>query len=132
VVTSTIVFEGAGRLQEYVGGYDDWLMQRPMKSPQPEITSKDEKQKRERPIKEKKKLSYKESRELEGLPLRIEGLEEEKDLLLATLNDPAFQIGTDARTIHTTYDKLEALEKELEEAYRRWDELEELAAKYTT
>ena len=132
VVTSTIVFEGAGRLQEYVGGYDDWLMQRPMKEPQVEITLKDEKQKRERPIKEKKKLSYKESRELEGLPLRIEGMEEEKNLLLTTLNDPAFQVGTDARTIHATNDKLEALEKELEEAYRRWDELEELAAKFNT
>jgi ATP-binding cassette subfamily F protein uup len=130
VVTSTIVFEGAGHLQEYVGGYDDWLMQRPMKAPQPEITSKDEKQKKERTIKEKKKLSYKESRELDGLPLRIEGLEEEKNHLSATLNDPAFQIGTDAETIHATNDKLEALEKELEEAYRRWDELEELAAKY--
>jgi ATP-binding cassette subfamily F protein uup len=131
-VSSTIVFEGAGHLQEYVGGYDDWLMQRPMKAPQPEITLKDEKQKKERPIKEKKKLSYKESRELEGLPARIEGLEEEKNLLLTTLNDPAFQVGTDTMTIHATNDKLEALEKELEEAYLRWDELEELAAKYNT
>ena len=132
VVTSTIVFEGAGHLQEYVGGYDDWLMQRPIKTTQTVVVLADEKQKKERPIKEKKKLSYKESRELEGLPLSIEGLEEEKNLLLATLNDPAFQVGTDAKAIHAMNDKLEALEKELEEAYRRWDELEELAAKYTT
>jgi ABC transport system ATP-binding/permease protein len=131
VVTSTIVFEGAGRLQEYVGGYDDWLMQRPIKAT-PLVVLTDEKQKKERPIKEKKKLTYKESRELEGLPPRIEGLEEEKDLLLATLNDSAFQVGTDARAIHAANDKLEALEKELEEAYRRWDELEEQAAKYNT
>ena len=132
VVTSTIVFEGAGHLQEYVGGYDDWLMQRPMKANPPIIVLTDEKQKKERPLKEKKKLSYKESRELEGLPARIEGLEEEKDLLIATLNDPAFQVGSDARTIHATNDKLEALEKELEEAYLRWDELEELYAKFNT
>jgi ATP-binding cassette subfamily F protein uup len=132
VVTSTIVFEGAGHLQEYVGGYDDWLMQRPMKATPPVVILTDEKQKKERPIKEKKKLSYKEMRELEGLPLRIEGMEEEKNLLFATLNDPAFQVGTDARTIHATNDKLEALEKELEEVYLRWDELEELAAKFNT
>jgi ATP-binding cassette subfamily F protein uup len=132
VVTSTIVFEGAGHLQEYVGGYDDWLMQRPMKANPPIIVLTDEKQKKERPLKEKKKLSYKESRELEGLPARIEGLEEEKDLLIATLNDPAFQVGRDARTIHAMNDKLEALEKELEKAYLRWDELEELYAKFNT
>jgi ATP-binding cassette subfamily F protein uup len=132
VVTSTIVFEGEGHLQEYVGGYDDWLMQRPMKTTPPVMVLTDEKQKKERPLKEKKKLSYKESRELEGLPQRIEGLEEEKDLLFATLNDPAFQVGSDARTIHATNDKLEALEKELEEAYLRWDELEELYAKLNT
>jgi ATP-binding cassette subfamily F protein uup len=132
VVTSTIVFEGAGHLQEYVGGYDDWLMQRPMKTTPPVMVLTDEKQKKERPLKEKKKLSYKESRELEGLPLRIEGLEEEKDLLFATLNDPVFQVGSDARTIHAANDKLEALEKELEEAYLRWDELEELYAKFNT
>jgi ABC transport system ATP-binding/permease protein len=132
VVTSTIVFEGGGCLQEYVGGYDDWLIQRPMKTPQIEVASKVEKQKKERSIQEKKKLSFKESRELEGLPLRIEGLEEEKNLLFETLNDPVYQVGTDARAIHATNDKLEALEKELEEAYRRWDELEELAVKYNT
>jgi ATP-binding cassette subfamily F protein uup len=132
VVTSTIVFEGAGHLQEYVGGYDDWLMQRPMKANPPVIVLTDEKQKKERPLKEKKKLSYKESRELEGLPARIEGLEEAKDLLIATLNDPAFQVGSDARTIHAMNDKLEALEKELDEAYLRWDELEELYAKFNT
>ncbi len=130
VVTSTIVFEGAGHLQEYVGGYDDWLMQRPIKATQPVVVLADEKPKKERPTKEKKKLTYKESRELEGLPLRIEGLEKEKDLLLTTLNDPAFQVGTNATVIHAANDKLEALEKELEEAYRRWDELEELAEKF--
>ncbi len=115
-----------------MGGYDDWLMQRPMKATPSVVVLADEKQKKERPIKEKKKLSFKELRELEGLPLRIERLEEEKNLLLATLNDPAFQVGTDARTIHATNDKLEALEKELEEAYLRWDELEELYAKFNT
>jgi ABC transport system ATP-binding/permease protein len=131
VVTSTIVFEGTGHLHEYVGGYDDWLIQRPMKATPP-VALTSEKQKKERPIREKKKLTYKESRELEGLPLRIEDLEGEKNLLLETLNNPAFQISKDARAIHSMNDKLEALEKELEEAYHRWDELEELAAKYTT
>ncbi len=130
VVTSTIVFEGAGLLQEYVGGYDDWLSQRPEKEPPAKAAAKEARQKRERPARPKDKLSFKEMKELEGLPQSIEALEEEMKLLVATLNDPAFQVGNDAKTIHAASDRLEALEKELDEAYRRWQELEELSALY--
>ena len=126
VVTSTIAFEDDGKVQEYVGGYDDWLRQRPV------ITepAKVEKSKKERPVKEKTKLSYKEARELEELPHRLDSLEKEKNLLIATLNDADYQIKNDARTIIAANDKLEELEHELDEAYRRWEELEELARKF--
>jgi len=133
VVTSTIVFEGEGRLQEYVGGYDDWLRQRKesvelSKSMAPE----EQKQKRVRTPKEKQKLSYKENRELEALPQTIEALEEEKRRLTATINSPEFYVSYDPDKLKTASDRLEALEKELGEAYRRWDELENLAVKFNS
>ena len=125
VVTSTIVFEGDGLVQEYVGGYDDWLRQRPVKAIEQRRGAGTDKP-RPRP-REKKKLSFKEMRELESLPRRIEDLEAEHADLVAALNDPAFQTGSDARRIHAADQRREAVENELEEAYRRWLELEELS-----
>jgi ATP-binding cassette subfamily F protein uup len=132
VVTSTIVFEGEGRLQEYVGGYDDWLRQGKSSIVASTLTaSKERIPKREKTPKEKQKLSYKESRELEALPQTIEAMEEEKRRLTATLNSPEFYASYDAAKLRATNDRLEVLEKGLNEAYHRWDELENLAAKFS-
>jgi len=125
VVTSTIAFEGDGHLQEYVGGYDDWLRQRkapadPLKSP----ASKEQKPKKGKIPKEKQKLSYKENRELDALPQAIEVMEEEKRRLTATINSPEFYVSYDPDKMRAASDRLEALEKELDKAYHRWDELE--------
>jgi ABC transport system ATP-binding/permease protein len=129
VVTSTVVFEGQGRWQEYVGGYDDWLMQRSAPShPQISPASKEQKQKTKRPPRQKQKLSFKESRELEALPQAIEALEKEKKGLTITLNSPQLYASRDLLKIRSVTDRLEALEKELDAAYHRWDELETLAA----
>jgi ATP-binding cassette subfamily F protein uup len=129
VVTSTIVFEGKGRLQEYVGGYDDWLRQR-MKQDEPlRVGQGDRKQKKGKTPREKQKLSNKETRELEALPLNIEALEEEKRRLLETLNSPAFYVNREVEKISRLNDRLKALEEELEQAYSRWEELESLAEK---
>jgi ATP-binding cassette subfamily F protein uup len=129
VVTSTIVFEGEGQLQEYVGGYDDWLRQRQVMPKPIGIAVKGQKEKKERPPQEKRKLSYKEAQALEYLPQKIEALENEQKLLWEIINDPAFYAGNDAAKVKATNDRLEILEKELEDAYQRWDELEDLAAK---
>ena len=121
-VTNVIAFEGEGRLAEYVGGYDDWLRQRPQL--RPEIAEK--KIPRERPAKERpRKLSFKEKRELEELPHTIEKLEAEQAELQLRLADPAFyrQAGEKVAAAKT---RLEQLEQELETAYGRWQELEEL------
>lgn len=131
VVTSTIVFEGEGNLYEYVGGYDDWLRQRkdrltPLKPP----TSNEQKQKKPRPPREKQKLSFKETKELDALPQAIEALEDEKQRLVATLNSPEFYKGHDLAKIHGANNRLETLEKELDKAYHRWDELESMATKF--
>jgi len=128
VVTSTIVFEGEGRLLEYAGGYDDWLRQRnaPVE-PSKSTASKEQKQRKGKTPKEKQKLSYKESRELQALPQAIEAMEKEKRRLTATLNSPEFYVSYDPDKMKTANDCLKALERELDEAYHRWDELESLA-----
>ena len=131
VVTSTIVFEGKGRLQEYVGGYDDWLRQRTEPDEPLKRAPGDQKPKKGKPPREKQKLSYKETQELETLPLKIETLEGEKQRLLETLNSPEFYVGRDSVEINRANDRLKALEEELEGAYGRWDELESLAAKFS-
>jgi len=131
VVTSTIVFEGKGRLQEYVGGYDDWLRQQTKPDEPLKTAPGDQKQKKGKAPREKQKLTYKETRELEALPLKIETLEEEKQRLLETLNSPAFYASRDMNQINRANDRLKALEDELECAYGRWDELENLAVKFS-
>src|SRR4029079_14919525 len=72
IVTQTIAAEGGGAWKEYVGGYSDWLRQRPSPSGSVELKSKAGREKA------KTKLSYKESRELEALPKEIEALETEQ------------------------------------------------------
>jgi ATP-binding cassette subfamily F protein uup len=132
VVTSTIVFEGGGRLEEYVGGYDDWLRQRPepvMPEAQ-QATARGEKPKTEKTPKEKRKLSFKEARERELLPQTIEALEKEKAEIITALSSPEFYAKGDPTQVTATNARLEALEKKLDEAYGRWEELEQLATKY--
>ncbi|MBW7956884.1 MAG: ATP-binding cassette domain-containing protein [Deltaproteobacteria bacterium] len=118
-VTSTIVFENGG-LNEYVGGYDDWLSQRP-----PAIPEKGgRKERQERPKKEKPlKLSFKEDRELKDLPGRIEALEAEQNSLYAAMADPGFykQGGQKTAEAQTRAGEIEA---ELKALYSRWEELE--------
>ncbi|HOD75832.1 MAG TPA: ATP-binding cassette domain-containing protein, partial [Syntrophorhabdaceae bacterium] len=128
VVTSTIVFEEDGGLREYVGGYDDWLRQANSALAAERTVPKEQKQKKAKAPQEKKRLSFKEARELESLPPLIEALEEEKRQLTETLNSPEFYAGRDLERIRTVNDRWGALEKELNAAYHRWDELEELKA----
>ena len=130
VATSTIVFEGEGRLQEYVGGYDDWLRQRQVMPEPARIMFKEQKEKKERPPQEKRKLSYKEAQALEYLPQNIAALENEQKLLWEIINDPAFYADNNAAKVKATNDRLEVLEKELEDAYQRWNKLADLAAKF--
>jgi len=93
------------------------------------MAPKEQKKRSERPPRQKEKLSYKETRELNILPQTIETLEEEKQRLTRTLNSPELYISRDLTKIRAAHDRLMALEKELDEAYHRWDELESLSAK---
>jgi len=119
-VTSSIVFEGDGRVAEYVGGYSDWLRQRP----QQEETPQERKVTREKPKKERaRKLSFNEKKELEELPARIETLEAEQEELHARLADPEFY-KTAGPQVAGLQQRLRELEAELEQVYERWQELE--------
>jgi len=124
VVTSTLVFEGQGCVGEYVGGYDDWLRQRRL--PEPPVKAEKIKAGRQKPARERRQmLSFKQQRELEALPERIEVLEAEQKSLYQALSDPSFyqQAGDEIARARA---RLEVLEQEIETANRRWEELESL------
>ena len=124
VVTSTLVFEN-GELNSYVGGYQDWLRQRPepvkgktVKSAKPVLEPAPAAPKR-------KKLSYKDQRELEQLPERIEQLEAALEAVQARMSDPAFFKG-DPAEISAAQQQQTELQAELETTFARWDELDQL------
>ncbi|MCM3879065.1 MAG: ATP-binding cassette domain-containing protein [Vicinamibacterales bacterium] len=129
VVTSTLVFEGDGRVQEFVGGYEDWLRQRaepgsvapPAARPAaPKPASKVLTQRASAP---RRKLSYREQKELADLPGRIEALEAEQQRLSLAVAAPDFY-KEPADTIKLTLARLDTLRKQLSEVYARWDELD--------
>ena len=132
VVTSSLVMEGNGRVGDYVGGYTDWLRQRPIaqriaaaaaSSPRltPQVAPKPAAPVAAEPA--KRKLSYKEQRELEQLPGRIEVLDGEIAALTAQIQDPAFY-RQPADAVSAANARLSALQSELEQAYARWQSLE--------
>jgi ATP-binding cassette subfamily F protein uup len=132
VVTSTIAWEGdpafggrPGFWREYEGGYEDWKRQRerarvappaaapaprPAVAPAPAAAAP------------RAKLSYKEQRELDGLPARIEALEAEQKALQAELADPA-TYARDVQAVPALHARHEALEAELLQALERWEAL---------
>ncbi|ANB17066.1 ATP-binding cassette domain-containing protein [Dokdonella koreensis] len=123
VVTSTLVMEGDGRVGEYVGGYSDWLRQRPAARPAAASHPAAVPVAPSRPAPARRKPSYKEQRELEQLPVRIEQLEATLAELAATLAEPAFyQRAADAVAAH--HARLAATQADLDAAYARWAELE--------
>jgi ATP-binding cassette subfamily F protein uup len=123
VVTSTLVFEGDGHVQEYIGGYEDWLRQRRSvvsgSSRTPVVSGFS----RTRSVTSPRKPSYKEQLELEQLPARIEALEVEQRQLQAAVSDADFY-KKPAGEIHETLGRLEELETLLLDAYTRWDALD--------
>jgi ATP-binding cassette subfamily F protein uup len=126
VVTSTLVLEGEGTVGEYVGGYSDWLRQRPAAPaavPAPAAKSTPATAPAPAPAPAKRKLSFKDQRELEQLPARIERLENEIGERTAAMNEPSF-FQQDSATIVQANETLAALQAQLDAAYARWSELE--------
>jgi len=126
VVTSTLAFEGGGRVEEYVGGYEEWLRQRP-------VTSKAEAPARapivpvtpERP-EARRKLSYKEQREFDGLPAAIHALEEEQRELQSRIASGDFY-KEPAHVITQVLARVDEVHQGLLAAMARWDQLDSRA-----
>jgi ABC transport system ATP-binding/permease protein len=126
VVTSTLVFEGSGRVVEYAGGYSDWLDQR-AEAPTEAAPRRPKASRKPAPkAAGPRKLTYAERLELAALPDRIEQLEGERDALQAQMAEPAFyKQGKDG--IAEALARLERTEEELETVFARWGTLEELS-----
>jgi ABC transport system ATP-binding/permease protein len=132
VVTSTLVFEGDGVVKDYIGGYDDWLRQRDSSAaanresqaadstPGSRTTTADSTSK---PGSRPKKLSFKEQKELEQLPKKIEALEAEQHVLHEAMAAASFY-QQDKSMITQTLQRTEVLQQELTAAYQRWESLE--------
>jgi ATP-binding cassette subfamily F protein uup len=126
VVSSTLVLEGEGRVGEYVGGYTDWLRQRPVAAAAIAAAAAKPGLVREAAAPapaSKRKLSFKDQRELEQLPARIEQLETEIAARGEAMNEPAF-CQQDSAAIVKANEAIAALQAELDSAYARWSELD--------
>jgi len=125
VVTSTLVMEGDGRVGEYVGGYSDWLRQRPQAAAPQAVPARTVAPAKPEPAAAaaKRKLGYKEARELELLPARIAALEQQLAALAAQMNDPAFY-QREATAVAAHGAGLAQLQADLDAAYVRWEQLE--------
>ncbi|HGW4637395.1 TPA: ATP-binding cassette domain-containing protein [Acinetobacter baumannii] len=133
VVTSTWVFDGKGGIAEYIGGYQDYLIQRPnervvdQKGDVKKAQAKAEAEKNAAQTNVKKvKLSYKDQRELEQLPAEIEKLENEQAELSDKLADGSWFV-TDADAATKASQRLAEIEELLLEKLERWDELEQMS-----
>jgi ATP-binding cassette subfamily F protein uup len=127
VATSCLVMEGDGRIGEYIGGYSDAVRQsrqasgkpqspvRPASVKAPEVSAV--------ALPAKKKLTYKDARELEALPALIERLESEVASHTERMQQPDFYQQT-ADRINAHAKSLAAVQSELDNAYRRWAELD--------
>ena len=136
VVTSTLVFEGEGKFREYAGGYEDWeRYQRQI----PAANSKAQRNATAKPVaapvkitasQKRRRLSYKEQRELDELPAKIELLEAEQVELHARMASANFYRQSSDK-IAAAVERLEALNRELELHYERWQTLESVAREAT-
>ncbi len=124
VVTGTFVLQGDGKIRDYVGGYDDWLRQRGEPAADTETNGKKPSKEKTPPLKDgPKKRTYKEQKELDALPGRIEQLETALAALHEQMAQPAFYKQDPAAIAKASAD-LRQMENERAVAYARWEQLE--------
>ena len=125
VVTSTLVFEGEGVINGYLGGYDDWLRQRPVQKCSVPREIKKNVVTARNPVRSiVKKLSFKDQRELDQLPTQIEELEGAITEISAQLNQPSFY-ESDRSVTAPVEQRLAGLQQQLNACYARWEFLED-------
>jgi ATP-binding cassette subfamily F protein uup len=120
IVSSTIVMEGEAVIEQYIGGYDDYLRQRSEQLEQ-KNKAKTTTTVANKPKKVQTKLSYKEQQQLNELPRKIEDLENSITTSQEQLSDPTFYQNPDAQNITIELSKMEL---ELEQMYDKWSELD--------
>ncbi|MEK7991754.1 MAG: ATP-binding cassette domain-containing protein [Thiotrichaceae bacterium] len=126
VVTSVFAFEGDAVVNEYVGGYADWLRQRTPVEVDKSTKVEKEPTKVEmlvKPAEKVRKLNYKEQRELDSLPVKIEELETSLAKLQETIASSEFYKKQQAE-VNETLNTMKSVEAELQECYKRWESLE--------
>jgi ATP-binding cassette subfamily F protein uup len=122
VATSTLVFEGHGVVGEYAGGYDDWIRQRQESRQQAQPTEKERKKNRPKTA-GRRKLNFNEQNELAALPGKIEAMEREQQELYKSMADPLLYQKSGKR-VAIIKKRLDELEKDLPDAYTKWQDLE--------
>jgi len=124
VVTDLLVLDGTGNVQEFVGGYSDYVRYRNSTGKAVERKS-ETRQDPVKPAQERKpkKLSYKDQREYDALPARLEALESEKSSLEYAMSDPAFY-SQPHDEVQRKLQRITELGSEIDAAYARWSELE--------
>ncbi len=123
VVTQTLVAEGDGKWKEYVGGYSDWLAQRPMTA----VAASAGKAQPAALDKPKAKMSFKEQRELAALPAELEALEQEQQALTARMSSAEYH-KQGAEAIKANNKRAAEIEQQLAKKYERWEVLDAKAA----
>ena len=123
VVTSTLVFESSGHVAEFIGGYDDWQRQKKQALVSSKKPAAPRVNKRRVVKKENRKLGFKEKYELDALPLQIETMEKEQTQLYEQMSEPEFYKSA-GDVIAAAKARHQELEKMLEDAYLRWEDLE--------
>ena len=128
VVTSLLVLKGDGEVEEQSGGYSDWearggRLEESTKPPTPEAASPTPAIAESHPPERKRKLSYKDQRELDALPEKIESLESQQAELEQQMADPGFY-QQEHTAVQAVLDKVARIEQEMEQALERWTELE--------
>lgn len=134
VVTSTLVLDGHGQVREYAGGYDDWLRQSQPAQAAPTPAEDRPGRRGDESVEPPRgpdsgstrgrRLTFKEQKELEGLPARIERLEGEQADWHTKMAQPSFY-QQPPQTLTEASQRLKELEAELQQAYSRWEELEQ-------
>ena len=126
IITQVLAFEEQGKITEYVGSYSDWIQHKAKTKIIPAkiaTNTKDTPTKHQLSAPKNKKLNYNQQKELKNLPGKIEQLEN----TIISLNEKISQkdfYQQDQNTIEQTMQQLKSLQSELEQAYARWDELE--------
>ena len=121
IVDYCFVFEGQGRVRKYIGGYQDWLRQRPPAESTTMAAASPAPKPKPRP--ERNRLGFNEQKELKALPRKIEKLEQQIEALHGEMAEPDFY-QQDSGFIRQRQDQLRQLEEELERLFARWEALE--------